>query len=118
MYKSVLKMSVNIASFSRRVVDQNMLLSALTVDPGTLYTSSRKCPAFPSDSIEPLYPFMGTFRDPEVLGRDPFGKRTGWIGRVYEMSNSSSTVLRLRMNSVRRAQRPPQSCQFGRSERM
>lgn len=36
MYKSVLKMSVNIASFSRRVVDQNMLLSALTVDPGTL----------------------------------------------------------------------------------
>lgn len=44
----------------------------------------------------------------------PFGIKTGCIGNIYLISRSSKTVLRCRMNSVRRPQRPPQSCQFGR----
>jgi hypothetical protein len=42
--------------------------------------------------------------------------RTGCIGKVYFISRSSKIVLRWRMNAVLRAQRPPQSCQFERSD--
>src|ERR1700692_2311421 len=61
-------------------------------------------------------PGSGGCNDGEELKGGMLGRRIGWIGMVYLMSRSSRTVLRCRMNAVLRSQRPPQSCQFGRSK--
>lgn len=51
-----------------------------------------------------------------LVGFGELGSITGCTGMVYFRSKSSNMLLRCFMNAVLRVQRPPQSCQFGRSE--